>query len=186
MHAFVMMMSSVKVERFSSFPPYVSTPVEERERTDTYVVVTWRRLMLLIWRGEANAAGIVRSRELFDTWVAVKPGNAVFLVVVPADRTRGPDGHTVDAMARTASSPVSRCKGVATLIESEGFIAASVRALMMRIHSMARREDLPLVFGTATKAAKWAAALLDDPTIDSLSLASAIRHARGEGWTNLP
>jgi len=152
--------------------------IDVLERADTYVVAVWRRLMLLVWYDNANQRGIERSRLLFDTWSAAHPGDAAFLIVLPAHRTRVPDKDMVHAMARTANSPVSHCKGMATLIQSEGFVAASIRAIMMRIHSIAARNDPPLVFGTLTKAASWAAALLDDPEITSTLLGEAISVAR--------
>lgn len=152
--------------------------IVELERSDSYVVVVWRRLMLLIWRDTANPTGVERSRALFDRWAAQNPDGGAFLVVTPAHRTRVPDARTFEAMARTANAPVSQCQGMAVLLESEGSIAASVRAIMMRIHSIAAREDPPLVFGSTDKAARWAAKLLSDPEITETSLAEAMRIAR--------
>jgi hypothetical protein len=149
--------------------------LEELERTDSYVLVVWRRLLLLVWRSRANPMGIERSRVLFDDWIAAHPGDMGFLVVIPEGRSRTPDAETLEAMARTARAPHRSCRGMATLIESEGFIAASVRAIMMRIHSIASREDPPLVFGSVVKAARWASELLDDDEITWLSLAEAVR-----------
>jgi len=161
--------------KYSSVQP---DEVVELERSDSYVVVVWRRLMLLVWRDTANPTGVQRSRALFDQWAAQKPGGGAFLVVTPAHRTRAPDARTFEAMASTANAPVSQCKGMAVLLESEGSIAASVRAIMMRIHSIAAREDPPLVFGSTDKAARWSAKLLSDPAITATSLAEAMSIAR--------
>lgn len=176
-----MSFSTVKVDRPSMMPRYSSLQpheLAELERTDTYVVVVWGRLMLLVWRDTASPAGVERSRELFDRWFAQNPGGGAFLIVIPEHRTRAPDAHTFEAMARTADAPVSQCRGMAVLLEFEGFIAASVRAIMMRLHSIAAREDPPLVFGASDKAARWASALLNDPKITATALAEVIRVAR--------
>ncbi|WP_437589584.1 hypothetical protein [Sorangium sp. So ce1000] len=77
-------------------------------------------------------------------------------------------------MQRAASSPSRHLRGTATLVEAEGFIAATVRSLMMRLHT--RRA--PNVFRTVDEVATWAAALLQDPELTSAGLAEAIRVAR--------
>jgi hypothetical protein len=179
-----MMLSSVHVEPEATRPIPSLVQVETLERTDTYVVAVWRRVVLLVWRSKANATGVERSRELFEAWMAREPGDAAFLIVVPGERTRAPDGDTFHAMARTAGSPISQCKGMATLLESKGFIAASVRTIMMRIHSIAARQDPPLVFGSTSKAARWAAELLDDPGLTSVALAEALRLVQSEEWSD--
>lgn len=145
------------------------------ERTDGYVVAVWRRLMLLVWRGNATAAGIDRSRELFGRWAVSQPGGAVFVVVLPRQRTGPPDEESRAAMQRAARSASSRyLRGTATLVESEGFIAASVRSIMMALST----GRAPNVFRTTGELATWAATLLKDPELTAAGLAEAIRAAR--------
>ena len=155
-------------------PVRVPVPVELLERTDAYVVAVWRRIMLLVWRGHATAAGIERSRELFGRWAAGYPGGAAFVVVLPRQGTGPPDEASRAAMERAASSASRYLRGTATLVESEGFIAASVRSLMTRLYT--RRA--PNVFRTAAEVAAWAAALLGDPELTPAGVAEAIRVAR--------
>lgn len=163
--------------------PSLQSKSELLEQTDEYVVSVWRRLMLLVWRDKANASGVERSRALFDQWAASEPRGAGFLVVIPGQRTRPPDDATREAMQRAALAPSARCQGMATLLEAEGFVAASVRAIMMRLH--ARSEPVaPNVFGATAEAADWAATLLKDPDITQVGLADAIRAAR-EGWSKI-
>jgi hypothetical protein len=151
---------------------------EALERTEQYVVTVSRRIMLLVWQGKASADGIERSRSLFVEWVKDHPRGAVFVVVVPAKRTRAPDDETVKAMHRTANSPHPRCKGTATLLEAEGFIAASVRSIMTRLHGGGGNERAANVFGTTAEVAAWAAELLDDPEISGAFLDEGIAMAR--------
>ncbi|WP_437486794.1 hypothetical protein WME75_04530 [Sorangium sp. So ce1014] len=154
--------------------PRFSETAELLERTDAYVVAVWRRLMLLVWRGKASAAGIDRSRELFDRWAANQPGGAGFLVVLPLQPTGPPDEESRAAMQRAARSPSRHLRGTATLVEAEGFIAASVRSIMMRLQS----RQAPNLFRTADEVATWAAALLEDPELTPAGVAEAIRVAR--------
>ncbi|MGC4067183.1 MAG: hypothetical protein QM784_21590 [Polyangiaceae bacterium] len=146
------------------------------EGSEDYVVLVWRRLMLLAWRGTANAKGIERSRVLFEQWLQTQPRGGAFLIVVPDERTPPPDAETRAAMQRTASSPLGPFKGMATLIEAEGFIAASVRSIMMRLQP--REAGAPAVFGKPADAAAWAAGLLEDPEITTAGLMEALRTAR--------
>ncbi|MGK3987354.1 hypothetical protein WME99_30205 [Sorangium sp. So ce136] len=155
-----------------------SVKVELRERTDGYVVATWRRLMLLVWRGQASVAGVERSRALFQPWAARQLGGAAFLIVLPRQRTGPPDEATRAAMQRAASAPGGYLKGVATLIEEEGFVAASVRAIMMRLQAHGTQGPPPNIFRTPAEVAGWAAAVLQDGEVTPDDLAEAIRVAR--------
>ncbi|KYF81784.1 hypothetical protein BE11_27985 [Sorangium cellulosum] len=155
-----------------------SVKVELLERTDAYVVATWRRLMLLVWRGQATVAGVERSRAFFQAWAARQPGGAVFLIVLPPHGTGPPDETTRAAMQRAASAPGEYLKGMATLIESEGFIAASVRAVMMRLQARGTQARAPNIFRTPAEVAPWAAAALQDREVTPEKLAEAIRVAR--------
>ncbi|HTN90525.1 MAG TPA: hypothetical protein VL242_42925 [Sorangium sp.] len=155
-----------------------SVKVELRERTDAYVVATWRRIMLLVWHGQATVAGVERSRALFQPWAARQPGGAAFLVVVPRQRTGPPDEATRAAMQRAASATGGYLKGMATLVEAEGFIAASVRALMMRLQARGTQGPAPNIFRTPAEVAAWAAAVLQDREVTPEQLAEAIRAAR--------
>ncbi|MDC0682460.1 hypothetical protein [Sorangium atrum] len=155
----------------AELPPMTA---ELLERTDGYVVAVWRRLMLLVWRGNASAAGIDRSRELFARWSASQPGGAVFVVVLPLQHTLPPDEASRAAMRRAASSPSRNLRGTATLVESEGFIASSVRSIMMALTT----GRAPNVFRTTGELATWAATLLKDPELTAAGLAEAIRAAR--------
>ena len=67
---------------------------------------------------------------------------------------------------------------MATLLEAEGFVAASVRSIMMPFYAVSAREEPAIVFGSTAKAAAWGAALLADPEITSASLTEVIRLAR--------
>jgi hypothetical protein len=154
----------------------ISTPVkvERLERTDGYVVAVWRRLMLLVWRGPATAAGIERSHALFGEWSRGHPEGGAFLVVVSGERPGPPDPETRAAMTRTARATHPLLKGIATLHEAEGFIAASVRAVMTGLHP----GGAPKIFRAAAPAAAWAAELLEDPGLTTAGLVAAISAAQ--------
>jgi hypothetical protein len=154
---------------------------EVLERADGYAILAWRRLMLLVWRGPANAAAIERFRGHFESWATRQPGGAAFLIVVPRQITEPPNEETRAAMERTASSPIGAFRGMATLIEAEGFIAASVRSLMIRLTSRHSPGRAPSFFRTAADAAAWASALLEDPDFTAAGLEEAIRVARRRG-----
>lgn len=144
------------------------------EQTDTYVVATWRRLMMLVWKGQANAIGIDRSSALFRPWVERQAAGAAFLIVVSTQRTKPPDEETRAAMKRTRRVPDGTFRGVATLIEAEGFVAATVRSIMTRLHGGGGVK----VFRTVDEVADWGAELLEDPGFTTEGIAEALRAAR--------
>jgi hypothetical protein len=168
------------VGKIAGFMVIPQIKTELLEGSEDYVVLAWRRLMLLAWRGTANVKGVERSRELFEQWLQAQSRGGAFLIIVPDERTPPPDAETRAAMQRTASSPIGPFKGMATLIEAQGFIAASVRSIMMRLHP--REAGAPAVFNKPADAAAWASGLLDDPEITTAGLMEAIRTARTY-WT---
>lgn len=151
--------------------------VEVLEKTEVYAVAVWRRMMLLLWRGPIQAIGIDRSQALFREWAEGQPGGAALFVVVP--RPPGPpDEETRAAMSRAVEHLPPTLKGMGTLLEAQGFIAASIRSILLRAHQREARGAGPKVFRAVDEAALWAAELLGDPGITTEALAGAIRAAR--------
>lgn len=151
--------------------------VEVLEKTDVYVVAAWRRIALLVWRGQPSAFGIERSHALFRAWAPAQPGGAALLVVVSSGRVRPPDDEMRAAMARVVEDPPPALKGRATLLEAEGFLAAGMRAIVVRVAQRSGARA-PKMLRDTVEAARWAAELLGDPEITSTALAAAIRAAR--------
>lgn len=152
--------------------------VEVLEKTELYVVAVWRRVMILVWRGQIRAMGIDRSQVLFRAWVHERPGAAALLVVVPRQPPGPPDEDTRAAMARASEDLPAALAGTATLLEAHGFIAATVRSIISRVSQRHARGLGVKVFCAADDAALWAAELLADPAITTEGLAEAIRAAR--------
>ena len=100
------------------------------------------------------------------------------MIVLPRQQIDPPDEPTRAAMQRVSSTPGEYLKGMATLVEAEGFIAASVRAIMMRLQARGAQGPAPNVFRTPAEVAVWAAAVLQDREITSERLAEVIRLAR--------
>ena len=57
-----------------------SPATELLEKTDTYTVAAWRRVLMLVWRGQGNPTGIERSSVLFDRWVERLGGQVLSIV----------------------------------------------------------------------------------------------------------
>lgn len=152
--------------------------VEVLERTDVYTVAVWRRLMLLVWRGQTRAAGIDRSNALFRQWGPQQPGGAAMLVVVPRQPPGPPDDETRAAVARAMANPSPALRGLGTLLEAQGFVAATVLAIITRIHKKHAGAMAPKLFRSVDEGAAWASALLGDPEITPATLAGAIGGAR--------
>jgi len=156
----------------------VAVAVEVLEKTELYVVAVWRRVMMLIWRGQIRAMGVDRSQSLFRAWVHERPGPAALLVVVPRQPPGPPDEETRASMVRASEDPPAALAGTATLLEAHGFIAATVRSILSRVYQRHARGLAVKVFCAPDEAALWAAELLADPAITPEGLAGAIRAAR--------
>ncbi len=156
----------------------MKTSIRVLERTDAYIIAVWRRVMLLIWRNNPQAIGIDRSQALFGEWTADQPDGAAFLIVVPRQPAGPPDEATRAAMIRAMENRGPSLKGVGTLLEAEGFIAAAARAIMTRLHHKHAHGMAPRVFRSPGEAASWAAELLQDPQLTVGGLLEAIRQAR--------
>ncbi len=152
--------------------------VEVLEKTESYAIAVWRRVMVLVWRGPLRAAGVDRSQALLRAWVRERPGAVVMLVVVSRQLPGPPDEETRAAMARAAADPPAALAGTATLLEAQGFVAATVRAISSRVHRRHASGLQVKTFCGVDEAAPWAAALLADPAITAEGLAEAIRAAR--------
>jgi hypothetical protein len=86
-----------------------------------------------------------------------------------ADQRRG--HRSIDGALR-----VPLLKGIASLLEAEGFIAASVRALMTRLSHGGGMA--PKVYHTPEETAAWARELLGDPGLTAVELVEVIRRVR--------
>lgn len=155
-----------------------SVSCEVLVRTDKYAIAAWRRLLMLIWKGEANAEGVERSRRVFEEWVKSHERGGALLIVVPPRHASPPDEETREAMRQAAEAPCAKLKGMGTFIQSEGFIAATIRSAIIRLNVLTG-DAAPNVFETASRAAAWAARILSDSNITADSLADAIRAAQG-------
>ncbi len=155
-----------------------SVSVEVLVRNEQYVIAAWRRLLMLIWKGEASAEGVEHSRTVFEGWVKRHPRGAALLIVVPARHAAPPDEKTRQAMRQTAGVPSADLRGMGTFIQAEGFVAATIRSVIMRLNVLTGNGS-PNVFETASKAAEWAVKVLGDTEISGTKLANAIRDAEG-------
>ena len=153
-----------------------SVSVDVLTHTDKYIIATWRRLVMLIWNGEANAEGVEHSRTVFEEWAKDQARGAALLIVVPARHANPPDENTRQAMRQTAGLPSAKLKGMGTFIQAEGFVAATIRSVIMRLNVLTG-DGAQNLFETASKAAEWAAKVLDDSEISGAKLTNAIRTA---------
>lgn len=142
------------------------------------MVVSWRRLMLLVWRHKPTVKGIESTRRLLQSWANCHPSGVGILIVVPRHHQELPDEAIRQALDRAAVSLSPHFKGLATLLESGGDIPASTRVYMSRLHSRTSQRVAPVIVGKTTDAAAWAAALLGDPTITAGTLEAVIGSAR--------
>lgn len=150
--------------------------VQILEKTDTYVIATWGRVMLLVWSARSTGPGIDAAHKHLRSWAK---GASVLLNVVPPQPARPPDEPTRQAMERATQDPIPGVRGVGTIYEGGGFIAASIRALVSRMQLLKKGETMRF-FRTSHEAAVWAAQTLGAPGLSAEGLDAAIREARGK------
>ncbi len=150
--------------------------VEVLERTDDYTIASWERMVFLVWASRATGSGIDRVHAVLQDFAPRHPAGVALLNVVPPQPTRPPDELTRAALERASRNPVPGVKGIGTLYEGSGFIAASVRSVVARVQFVRTGERLHF-FGKPEEAAAWAATLLA-AEITGDTLAEAIRQVR--------
>lgn len=154
--------------------------VEVLERAEGYTIALWGPVELLVWNQRSSAQGIDHAYAALAARAGAHAGGMVLVNVVPRQPTRPPDEETRAAMRRAMASPVPALRGVCTIHEGEGFVAASIRALVARL-AMSRAGVPFRFFRDANEAAAWAAELLRAPGIDGARLGKAIQEAREPG-----
>ena len=147
------------------------------ERTEDYAIVTWGRILMMLWLTRPTARGVDRCIALSRMW-ALSQATVVTLVVVPPLPLGPPDEATRDAMARARRTAPSNFVGMATLFEESGFIAAFIRSLLASLRQFQEPRFSGHVFSTVSAAANWAADTLGVPGIDAERLQEAIRQGR--------
>jgi hypothetical protein len=148
--------------------------VEILERTDTFTIGIFRRVLLLVWSGRNSALGVERSHAHFRQ---LKGQAGVILSVVAPRPTGPPEDDTRAALDRVRNHPVPGLLGVATLYEGSGFVAAAIRAIVTRIRQPGQG-GATRFFRSGEEAASWAAELLRQPELTGQALANAIREVR--------
>ena len=148
--------------------------VQILEKTDTHSIATWGRVMLLVWNARSTGPGIDSAHAHLRGWAK---GSSVLINVVPPQPARPPDEETRAAMERATQDPIPGLRGVGTIYEGGGFIAAAIRSLVSRLQLLRKGETMRF-FRTPEEAALWAAQTLGAPGLSGEGLAEAIRQAR--------
>lgn len=136
--------------------PRLSDEHQVLERTPDYVISSWRRVMLLAWRGVETAEGILRSRSLMERWPAPPDGGVVLVILMPRSApNRPPNDETRAAMARVSQNAGPEFRGVGIITHHGGFIGAAIRSVMTA-RQLLVRDPIPFkMFATAEEAAPW-------------------------------
>ncbi len=151
--------------------------VEVQEKAEGYTIATWGRVALLLFSRRATAQGITRVHAFLGGWAPKQAGGVALVSVVAPQPPKPPDDETRAALAHATAHPVPGMRGAGTLYEGDGFIAASIRAMVSRLQLLRTGERL-VFFRSADEAAAWAAALLGSREITGPGLAEAIQKAR--------
>jgi len=125
------------------------------DATGQYVLATWRRVMVVIWKGVATAEGIERSRQVMDVWARRHKEGVMVLVVMPAALPRPPSEEARAAMLRATQGAKANLKGIAMVYGGSGFVLAAIRGVTAA-RSLIDRSRIPTrIFANVAEAAPW-------------------------------
>lgn len=117
-------------------------------------VGTGNDIYVVIWRDRTTSEGVSVIAKTFSEY-AKSHSREVALITVIEPKARMPSAECRAALARTlaATSPYVLISAVA--FEGEGFVAASIRGVVVGLTMLARQTFPHRVFKTVAEAADW-------------------------------
>jgi hypothetical protein len=124
--------------------------------TPDHAFGAYRNLAIAVWRRETTVEAIQQfRRHLSDSGLAARHDLLMLtLVEKAADR---PSAAAREATAEQLRSSAGMICRAATVLEGEGFRAATVRSIAMGLNLLASQPFPYNVFASATSAAEWLA-----------------------------
>jgi hypothetical protein len=151
--------------------------------SDAYAVLTYRRVFLLSTRRKVTVADLRTLAAVSDEHYARERAKTCSLTISDVT-TPMPDQEARQYAARLMSSSRGKSVGNALILEGEGFLAGTARAVGAAIGMLARQSVPWKTFSNASDASRWVATLLgyDAAAAQELAgLAVALRKRHLEG-----
>jgi hypothetical protein len=134
-----------------------------------YCLATWRRVMLLAWKGVVTAPGIERSRQVLDSWARRQHEGVMMVIVMAPIMPRPPSEDARKALARATLGATSNLKGIAVIYGGSSFILAGIRGLIASRNLIDRSRVPTRIFASVRDAAPWVSECLGpDHTAEGL------------------
>lgn len=136
-----------------------------------YVLALWRRVFILALHTGPTTGGALLGFDSDQT-------EDVGLLVIGPEGTSPPGDGIRVALTRAASSSIPRLRGTAVVYESQGFVGASVRAMVAGLQ-MGHPASAPMrAFQTLGTAAPWLATCIHAPECSAHALAAVLKRVR--------
>ncbi len=130
-------------------------PVTVHARDDAHCVGTWKNVAISVWRTQTRPAAVARMSQILGELVSRH--HDVALIQVVEGGATAPDAdarRAISTMLRLYSDSI-RCSAV--VFESDGFRAATLRAVVTGIALLSRPPYPHVVFASTIAAINWTA-----------------------------
>ncbi len=139
-----------------------------------HLMVTWKNVVVAIYKHETTVAGVASVKRVYNTCVAAHPGG-VFLITIVEQGAPMPPSEVRDLLANFLEGGTGKTLMSAVVHEGSGFRAAAVRSVVTGLAMLARLSYPHQVFGSVEVAARWFASASG---LNADELAEAIAEAR--------
>lgn len=124
------------------------------ERNAVWTCATWQDLIVLVWRGEANAERAARNLRYLREFSAARPGGFCIVVVLEIDATP-PDDKARQMMSETMRQLGPTIRGVAYFVPIEGFKGSLMRSVITGLSLVAHEPYPTQAFARLPEATRW-------------------------------
>ena len=139
------------------------------EHDKNHVLLRHENVILLVWYGEQDPEVCARVYELAVSIAQSSGVGKVAAVAIVTPSASRPSAEARAAFARLHDDPQQVIHRVASVVADEGFIAATIRSIVLSIRQHAVRNHEHAVFHYVERALEWVTDGL--PTVTGLPIA---------------
>jgi len=121
---------------------------------DDVGVGTARDVYVVVWRKRTTVEAVARAKAVFDTFAATKGRELANIAIVEANG-KMPEPAAREALAAFLASARDKTVISALVFEGRGFVAASIRGVVVGLTLIARQPYPHRVFSSVDEAASW-------------------------------
>lgn len=147
------------------------------EVTNDYLIVTFRNILVTIWKQETTLDGVSRIRETRNALADRFPSNVLLLTVVEEGAPMPPPAER-DALADFLKGSARKVARSAVVNEGAGFRAAAIRSIVTGLTMLTKLPFSHETFATVDEAVRWLHGTSSDHSWSAENLIAELRRVR--------